>query len=207
MDKIESRYQNSPLETAGMDTATLRQNFLIESLMKEDQFSFLYSHYDRCVIGSAVPLSQELNLSSYENLKSDFFLERRELGVINVGGQGEIKIDGQVFDIGNLDALYVGMGSKAVAFSSKSADDPAKYFLYSAPAHQAYPTALIKKENASPVELGQQETANVRTIYKYIHAQGQQSCQLVMGVTVLKTGSIWNTMPAHVHDRRMEAYL
>ncbi|HEY0667162.1 MAG TPA: 5-dehydro-4-deoxy-D-glucuronate isomerase [Sphingobacteriaceae bacterium] len=200
------RFANSAEEVSAMTTGKLRQNFLIEDLMQEDKFSLTYSHYDRAIIGGVIPVNNELELPNFDNLRSDYFLERRELGVINIGGPGEIIIKGSVFQLDRLDAVYAGKGSKKVIFKSISAANPAKYYLFSTPAHQTYPAALIRKEDASPVNIGSAETANERSIYKYIYLQGQRSCQLVMGLTLLKQGSVWNTMPSHTHDRRMEAY-
>lgn len=200
------RFANSAEEVSAMTTGKLRQNFLIEDLMQEDKFSFTYSHYDRAIIGGVIPVNNELELPNFDNLRSDYFLERRELGVINIGGPGEIIIEGSVFQLNKLDAVYAGKGSKKVIFKSTSATNPAKFYLFSTPAHQTYPSALIRKEDASPVNIGSAETANERSIYKYIYLQGQRSCQLVMGLTLLKQGSVWNTMPSHTHDRRMEAY-
>ncbi len=203
---MNQRYAQSPKEVAGLNTAELRANFLLEDLMQPDQFSFTYSHYDRAIVGSVAPVNQELELPVYENLRADYFLERRELGIINVGGTGEVSIDGTVYQVSKLDAVYAGKGSKSVKFKSTSPGDPAKFFLYSVPAHKEFPHQLIKKENASPTTVGSKDTANERTIYKYIHLEGAKSCQLVMGLTILSTGSVWNTMPSHVHDRRMESY-
>ena len=200
------RFANSAEEVSAMTTDKLRQNFLIGDLMQEDKFSFTYSHYDRAIIGGVMPVNKELELPNFDNLRSDYFLERRELGVINIGGPGEIVIEDSVFHLDRLDAVYAGKGSKKVIFKSTSAANPAKFYLFSTPAHQTYPSALIRKEDASPVNIGSAETANERSIYKYIYLQGQMSCQLVMGLTLLKQGSVWNTMPSHTHDRRMEAY-
>lgn len=200
------RFANSPQEVSAMDTGKLRQAFLIEDMMQEDQFNFTYSHYDRTIIGGVIPLSRDLELPNYDNLRSEYFLERRELGIINIGGPGEVTIEGSVFQLNKLDAVYAGRGNQKVIFKSISKDKPAKFYLFSAPAHQQYPSALIRKEEASPVHTGSKESANERTIYKYIYPQGKESCQLVMGLTILKSGSVWNTMPAHTHDRRMEAY-
>jgi 4-deoxy-L-threo-5-hexosulose-uronate ketol-isomerase len=197
----------SQREAQGFNTQELRENFLIESIFRNNEIVMYYTHYDRVILGGAMPVYSTLDLQTDDNLKSDYFLERREIGIINVGGDGEITVDGETFSLSKLDALYIGKGSKSVTFKSNSADAPAQYFLLSAPAHQTYPTRKMSKEEASPVSLGSAETANERTIYKYIHRDGIQSCQVVMGLTVLKSGSIWNTMPAHVHDRRMEAYL
>lgn len=197
----------SQREAQGFNTQQLRENFLIESIFRNNEIAMYYTHYDRVILGGAMPVYSALDLQTDDNLKADYFLERREIGIINVGGDGEITVDGETYSLSKLDALYIGKGSKSVTFKSNSADAPAQYFLLSAPAHQTYPTRKMSKEEASPVSLGSAETANERTIYKYIHRDGIQSCQVVMGLTVLKSGSIWNTMPAHVHDRRMEAYL
>lgn len=203
---MNQRYASSPAAVANMNTREIRENFLIDDLMQNDKFSFTYSHYDRAIVGSAVPVGKSLELPNFDNLRSEFFLERRELGIINVGGPGVVTADGVSFQIKKLDAVYVGMGTKSVTFKSGSQDDPAKFYLFSTPAHQPYPAALIKKEEAAPVNIGSKETANERSIYKYIYLQGKRSCQLVMGLTLLHPGSVWNTMPAHTHDRRMEAY-
>ncbi|MEA5427025.1 5-dehydro-4-deoxy-D-glucuronate isomerase [Arcicella lustrica] len=197
----------SEKEAQTFTTTQLRENFLIESIFKSNEIHFVYTHYDRVVLGGAMPTTDELTLQTYDNLKSDYFLERREIGIINVGGNGSIEADGVSYELSKLDALYIGKGVKSVIFKSNDADSPAQFFLLSAPAHQKFPTQKMGKEEASPVSLGTVETANERTIYKYIHLGGIQSCQVVMGLTVLKNGSVWNTMPAHVHDRRMEAYL
>jgi len=203
---MKQRYAQGPNEVAGLKTAELRENFLIEDLMEADNFSFTYSHYDRAIIGSVSPVNKELSLPNYENLRSEYFLERRELGIINVGGDGEVTVDGTTFEVRKLDAVYAGKESKNVTFKSLSPENPAKFFLYSVPAHQVYPSQLMKREDASPGQAGSKETANERTIYKYIHLEGIRSCQLVMGLTILSPGSVWNTMPSHVHDRRMESY-
>lgn len=197
----------SQAEAKTFSTEQLRENFLIETIFKNNEIHFVYTHYDRVVLGGAMPTSDELTLQTYDNLKSDYFLERREIGIINVGGDGSIEVDGETFELSKLDALYIGKGSKSVIFRSNDHNTPAQFFLLSAPAHHVHPTRKMSKEEASPVSLGSVETANERTIYKYIHLGGIQSCQVVMGLTVLKNGSVWNTMPAHVHDRRMEAYL
>ncbi len=190
-----------------MTTEELRSNFLIPSLMQADTLNLVYSHYDRMIIGGVMPVNKTVTLPTYESLKAKYFLERRELGIINVGGDGEVKvINGKAFDLHKLDCLYVGKGNEKVSFKSKKKNNPAKFYLLSAPAHHVYPVRLMKKEKAMPMELGATATANHRTVYKYIHLAGIRSCQLVMGLTLLKEGSVWNTMPTHVHDRRMEAY-
>lgn len=203
---MQSRYESSPKETAGMTTKELRDNFLIETLFTPDLVHIAYSHYDRMILGGVMPKNEAIQLGTYEELKSDFFLERREIGIINVAGDGRITVDGQSFTINKLDCLYVGKGAQKVIFESINSDNPAKYFILSAPAHATYPTRLMTKEEASPANMGAVETANQRVIYKYIHLDGIRSCQLVMGLTVLQTGSVWNTMPSHTHDRRMEVY-
>ena len=189
-----------------MNTEEIRANFLIENLIEADRIHFVYSHYDRVILGGAMPVLTEISLGNYNELKADFFLERRELGIINVGGNGKVSVDGKSFLLEKLDCLYVGKGANEVVFSSENKENPAQFFLLSSPAHQNYKTRLMKKQEASPVKLGTVETANQRIIYKYIHSAGIKSCQLVMGLTVLENGSVWNTMPAHTHDRRMEAY-
>ncbi|RYG38709.1 MAG: 5-dehydro-4-deoxy-D-glucuronate isomerase [Chitinophagaceae bacterium] len=203
---MEVRFQNSPKETAGMNTAELRENFLIERLMVDGQIKLVYSHYDRVIVGGAKPVDSVLTLETHAELRSDYFLERRELGIINVGGAGSVSADGESFDLSKLDCLYVGKGAKQVSFKSNDAANPAVFYLLSSPAHQTYPTRKLTKEEAQPSALGDQSTANKRTIYKYIHADGIQSAQLVMGLTVLEEGSVWNTIPSHTHTRRMEAY-
>jgi 4-deoxy-L-threo-5-hexosulose-uronate ketol-isomerase len=202
---MQIRQTINPKETARMNAEEIRANFLIEKLFSPNEINLVYTHYDRVIAGGIVPIVDVL-LSNPDGLKAEYFLERRELGIINIGGEGEILADNQSFMIRKLDCLYLGKGTKNVVFSSKDAVNPAQFFMLSAPAHKEYPNALMTRENASPVDLGSIETANQRTIYKYIHLNGLRSCQLVMGLTVLKTGSVWNTMPSHVHDRRMEVY-
>jgi 4-deoxy-L-threo-5-hexosulose-uronate ketol-isomerase len=203
---MQIRNQVSAHETARMNASEIRDNFLIETLFSENEINLVYTHYDRVITGGVMPTHKAVDLPNYEGLKADFFLERREIGIINVGGDGEVIADGQTFSLRKLDALYLGKGTQNVIFKSNKADTPAQFFLLSAPAHQTYPNLVLTRENASPVDLGSVETANQRTIYKYIHLNGLKSCQIVMGLTVLKTGSVWNTMPSHVHDRRMEVY-
>jgi 4-deoxy-L-threo-5-hexosulose-uronate ketol-isomerase len=203
---METRFQNSPQETKGMDTAALRKNFLIENLMVDDEIKLVYSHYDRVIIGGARPVNGALQLEADAELRADYFLERRELGVINVGGNGTVEADGETYDLSRLDCVYIGKGTKAVSFKSNDAAQPALFYLLSAPAHATYPARKLPKEEATPSTIGDPSTSNRRTIYKYIHADGIKSCQLVMGLTVLDKGSVWNTMPSHTHTRRMEAY-
>jgi 4-deoxy-L-threo-5-hexosulose-uronate ketol-isomerase len=205
------RHAISPGETARLSTADLRSQFLIESLFAPDQLLATYTHYDRVVVGGTLPQTGPVTLPPFDNLKAAFFLERRELGIINVGGPGSVTTNGTRHDLTKLDGLYVGKGVESVVFASDDATNPARFFWLSAPAHATHPTAKLAREAANPTRLGTRETANERTIYKYIHRSdgpggGLASCQLVMGLTVLEPGSVWNTMPPHVHDRRMEAY-
>jgi len=203
---MQVRFTNSPAETAGMNTQELRSNFLVDNLMVNDEPNMVYSHYDRMIIGGARPVSKRLQLPNHAELKADYFLERREIGIINVGGQGIIEADGENFPLHKLDCLYIGKGIQTVHFKSDDSSSPAVFYFLSAPAHATHSNHLMKKEEASPVTIGVTKTANHRTIYKYIHADGIKSCQLVMGLTVLGEGSVWNTMPAHTHTRRMEVY-
>lgn len=203
---MEIRFQNSPAETRQMTTAQLRENFLVQNLMQDDSVQLVYSHYDRVIIGGAKPVNKTLTLPNHPELRADFFLQRRELGIINVGGAGLIIADGKEFTTNKLDCVYLGKDTKEVKFKSKSKKEPAIFYLLSAPAHHKYPNKLMTKEKASPVNLGDAATSNKRTIYKYIHLDGIKSCQLVMGLTVLENGSVWNSVPPHTHTRRMEVY-
>jgi len=203
---MEIRFQNSPKETATMSTKELRENFLVQELTQADVLKLVYSHYDRVIIGGVKPVSKKIELPNEPELKANFFLERREIGIINVGGKGTVEADGVKYEIEKLEAVYLGKGTKEVNFSSVDANDPASFFLISTPAHHAYPNASCTKAQAAPVNLGDISTSNKRTIYKYIHNDGIQSCQLVMGLTVLEPGSVWNSVPPHTHTRRMEVY-
>jgi 4-deoxy-L-threo-5-hexosulose-uronate ketol-isomerase len=184
------------------DTSTIRERFLLQGLRHNNKANFVYTHYDRMVAG----IGTSLSLDTYENLRSEYFLERREMGVINVADEGEIIVEGKNYSLQKLDCLYLEKGIKKVEFSSKDAQQPALFFILSAPAHTEYPTTLMSSQSSAKVDLGSTQTANQRTIYKYIHKDGIQSCKLVMGLTVLHAGSVCNTMPAHTHDRRMEVY-
>jgi len=189
-----------------MTTEELRAAFLTEPLMRDDSVRLVYSHYDRVIAGGAKPVKQRLSLESHPELKADFFLQRREIGIINVGGKGSVFAGEEEFQLDKLDCLYAGKGVPRIQFASNDPAHPAMFYLLSSPAHTAHPVRLMPGSEALPADVGAAETANARTIYKYIHAAGIQSCQLVMGLTVLKPGSVWNTMPAHTHTRRMEAY-
>lgn len=200
------RYASSPKDVKTYDTARLREEFLIDHLMEPNKIHLVYTHYDRYIAGSAVPTNNSLTLETIDPLKSDFFLERRELGIINVGAKGTISVDGEKFTLEYKEALYIGRGKKEVIFESNDANNPAKFYLNSTPAHKAFPTKKISQQDAEVVELGTLETANARTIRKLIVNSVVETCQVQMGMTELKKGSVWNTMPAHVHDRRMEVY-
>ncbi|WP_299432211.1 5-dehydro-4-deoxy-D-glucuronate isomerase [uncultured Maribacter sp.] len=201
----ETRYASNPEAVKEYDTKKLREEFLIDNLMQIGKISLTYSHYDRYIAGSAVPLTP-IKLEAIDPLKAGFFLDRRELGIINVGGNGSVEVDGEVYTLGLKDALYIGMGIKDVVFKSDDPKNPAKFYLNSAPAHTNYPTKKVSLEEANKLELGSLETANHRTVNQMIIGGVVTTCQLQMGMTELKTGSVWNTMPAHVHDRRMEVY-
>ena len=189
-----------------LDTTGIRDRFLLQNLFSEGELQLTYTDLDRAIVGSAVPTVDALTLAAADALRADYFCERRELGVINLGSSGTITVDGTTYDLGKKECLYIGRGSKEISFASASAGDPAQYYLLSYPAHKEYPTTHAKVEDANKLELGSPEEANERHLYQYICEARIQSCQLVMGYTVLQTGSIWNTMPPHTHDRRSEVY-
>ena len=189
-----------------MNTEELRETFLLEGMFEPGEIEFAYVDLDRTVIGSAVPIRDALTLETEPELRSEYFLERRELGVLNVGGAGSVVVDGKSFEMGKLDCLYISRGSKSVTFSSKSGEVPACFYLLSYPAHADYPTAMVRFKDLQGLTLGSVETCNKRTIYKAIYKEGIKSCQLVMGFTLLEPGSNWNTMPPHTHMRRSEVY-
>jgi 4-deoxy-L-threo-5-hexosulose-uronate ketol-isomerase len=206
--EFKTRHVADQLRYQRMTTAELRESFLVETLFKPGSIELLYTDVDRAVIGSIVPTGQKLSLgTNKEQLASEYFAERREIGLINTGAPGTIFVDGKSYAMENCDGLYIGRGSKQIEFESKSGADPARYFLMSYPAHTTYPTMHASRAQAEAVNLGSLKDANQRTIYKYIHPRGIPSCQLVMGFTQLKEGSIWNTMPPHTHSRRTEVYL
>ena len=196
-----------PVRYPRMTTEELRSTFLVDAHFQPGAITLSYIDLDRTVLGGAVPTTAPLKLETYPELRSDSFCERRELGVLNVGGPGTITVDGKSFDLNKLDCLYVGRGSKDVTFTSASADNPAAFYLLSYPAHAEHPTALAKFADLEPVKLGSLETCNARSIYKAIWTGGLKSCQLVMGFTLLNEGSNWNTMPPHTHMRRSEVYM
>lgn len=202
----ETRYASSPDAVKKYDTQQLRHEFLIEDLLQTDKIKWVYTHYDRYMAGGAIPTTKALVLESIDPLKADYFLERRELGIINVGGTGKVTVDGKRFTLNHKDAIYVGKGSKEVVFESEEEKNPAKFYMNSATAHTNFPTTKTSLAEANKIELGSLETANHRTVSQMIIGGIVETCQLQMGMTELKTGSVWNTMPAHVHDRRMEIY-
>ncbi|WP_179009009.1 5-dehydro-4-deoxy-D-glucuronate isomerase [Winogradskyella forsetii] len=206
MSKYNTRYASSPEAVKKYDTQQLRNEFLIQNVLKKDTIEWVYTHYDRFMVAGVVPETKSVNLEAIDPLKADFFLERRELGIINIGDSGSVSVDGTIYTLERKEALYIGQGNKEVVFSSKSSENPAKFYLNSTPAHKAYPNKKIGTEDVEVIELGAPETANARTLRKYIVNSVVDVCQLQMGMTTIKVGSSWNTMPAHVHDRRMEVY-
>jgi 4-deoxy-L-threo-5-hexosulose-uronate ketol-isomerase len=195
-----------PVRYARMTSEELRETFLLDDLFTPGRIDLAYADLDRAVIGSAVPTTGALTLETQPDLRAEYFLERRELGVLNTGGAGTVMVDGVTFDLDKLDCLYVSRGIKSVTFTSKSASNPAAFYLLSYLAHTEYPTKMVKFKDLKGLELGSLETCNKRTIYKAIYRDGIQSCQLVMGFTLLAPGSNWNTMPSHTHNRRSEIY-
>lgn len=214
---MELRTASSPRDVKHYTTERLREEFLIQNLFVPGEIKLVYSHIDRIITGAAVP-TKALKLTAGDELRAEYFLQRREMGVINIGGAGRIVIDGKEYAVGYKEAMYIGMGAQDIVFDSVDAKNPARFYLNSAPAHKTYPTVLIKPEGTpedgvvivkdeNKVELGSLEEANHRVICKYILPGQVESCQLVMGMTKLMPGSVWNTMPCHTHDRRMEVYL
>ncbi|WP_316789524.1 5-dehydro-4-deoxy-D-glucuronate isomerase [Pedobacter frigoris] len=203
---FESRYAISPNEAKSMDTDGLRKNFLINKIFEADSIHLVLSHFDRYITGGVMPVNETVQLSNPDYLKAGYFLERRELGIINVGNKGTVTADGVTYELEYKEALYIGKGTKSVSFASADQNSPAKFYVNSTPAHCTYPTTKISKNEADIVELGSPETANHRVINKLLVNSVLSTCQLQMGMTELKTGSVWNTMPAHTHDRRMEVY-
>ena len=205
--KLDTRYAHHPEDVKSYDTETLRRHFLVEQIFVTGELTLVYTHVDRVVFGGAVPTTHTLTLEGGKAFGTPNFLDRRELGVVNLGENGRVLIDGKTHALANGDGLYVGMGAKSVSFESDDPAHPAKLYLMSCPAHATYPTVHITRATANPKKLGSPETCNVRTIYQYVHPAVCKSCQLVMGVTVLEPGSVWNTYPPHTHERRMEVYL
>ncbi len=203
---MEIRYSNHPDDSKFYTTEELREHYLQENIFSADEILLTYTHVDRMIFGGAMPTNKSLELVAGDELRADYFLQRRELGVINIGGDGTIEIDGTAYEMNTQDGIYVGMGNKKIVFSSKDAKNPAKFYINSAPAHTVYPIHHIPLANANPNKLGSQEQMNLRTIYQYVHPAVCKSCQLTMGLTKLEVGNSWNTMPSHTHERRMEVY-
>lgn len=215
---MELRTAASPKDVKYYDTQRLREEFLIQGLFAADEIKLVYSHIDRIITGAATPVEKELKLTAGDELRAEYFLQRRELGIINIGGDGFVCVDGKEYAVAHKNGMYIGMGSRDISFKSADSKNPAKFYMNSTPAHKAYPTVLIKREGTqedgvviikeeNKVACGCLEESNDRVINKYILSGQVESCQLVMGMTALKPGSVWNTMPCHTHDRRMEVYL
>ncbi|MCY9669361.1 5-dehydro-4-deoxy-D-glucuronate isomerase [Paenibacillus alginolyticus] len=204
---MDIRYASHPNEVKQFDTERLQAEFQINSLFSPNEIKLVYSHVDRFIIGGVLPITGTLQLQAdKKEMAADYFLERREIGIINVGGRGTITVDGTVYNMDSKDCIYIGLGAKDITFASDNAAEPAKFYFNSTPAHQTYPTVKVAISEATPTHLGSINTSNERTIYKYIHTGGVKSCQLVMGMTLLKPGNMWNTMPSHTHNRRSEVY-
>ncbi|WP_456276615.1 5-dehydro-4-deoxy-D-glucuronate isomerase [Bacillus sp. AK128] len=203
---MKTLYAHHPEDVKSYTTDRLREEFLMETVFSSDQIELSYSHVDRIIYGGAMPVTKALTLDAGKELAAAYFLERRELGVINVGGDGKITIDGVDYKINNKEGIYIGRGQKDVVFASNDSSNPAKFYLNSCPAHKKYPTVKVTLENAIARPLGEDAKMNKRTIYQFIHPDVLESCQLSMGMTVLEEGSGWNTMPCHTHERRMEVY-
>ena len=202
----EVRYAAHPEDAKSYDTARLRRDFLIERVFAADEVNMVYSMYDRMIVGGAMPVSESLKLEAIDPIKAPYFLTRRELGIFNVGGAGVVKVGDKCFDLDYKEALYVGSGERDVVFESKDAANPAKFYFNSTTAHRNYPDKKVTKADAIVAQMGSLEGSNDRNINKMLVSQVLPTCQLQMGMTELQTGSVWNTMPAHVHSRRMEAY-
>ena len=196
-----------PIRAARMNTAELRSSFLIEGLFTPGRLHLVSTDLDRAIVGGAVPLNTSLSLSAGPEMRAGFFCERRELGVLNIGGHGTVLVDGQSHPMNRLDCLYIGRGSRQVIFASTASTDPARFYLVSYPAHAVFPSQLATHQSTTALRLGSQTTVNERSLYKRIYPDGIASCQLVMGYTLLDEGSSWNTMPPHTHQRRSEIYM
>ncbi|NQZ77416.1 MAG: 5-dehydro-4-deoxy-D-glucuronate isomerase [Ekhidna sp.] len=201
------RYANGKEYVKSLDTEQLREHFLIQQLFETDAVRYTLTMHDRMLVMGISPKSKDLKLPALEEItKADYLLERRELGIINIGGAGKVVVDGSEYLLENRECLYIGKGSKEIIFSTNDSAIPAEFYINCLPAHATYPTKKATLVDANQVSLGSKENCNERVIYQYIHEEGIESCQLVMGFTLLKPGSIWNTFPPHTHDRRMEVY-
>ena len=204
---MDIRYAVHPEQMKTLDTQKMREQFLVENLFSADRLNMVYSHIDRIIVGGVSPAEGAVDLKVTKELGVDFFLQRREMGIINIGAAGSVSIDGKGYELGNRECLYIGMGARDVSFASADRNHPAKFYFNSAPAHAAYPVVKLSLADAQRLDLGDPLQTNVRTIHQFIHPKVLKSCQLVMGLTILAPGSNWNTMPCHTHDRRMEVYL
>ncbi|PKP06146.1 MAG: 5-dehydro-4-deoxy-D-glucuronate isomerase [Bacteroidetes bacterium HGW-Bacteroidetes-5] len=204
--KCEVRYASHPNDVKSYDTTKIREHFLVEKLFVEDELNITYSMVDRMVAGGAMPVKESIELEALPIFKADYFTSRRELGVVNIGGEGVISVGDDVYSLNYKEALYIGRGDKKIVFSSKDSNNPAKFYFNSVPAHASYPDKLITRRDAIVIELGKQEECNRRVLNKLIVSETVQTCQLQLGMTELLSGSVWNTMPAHTHERRMEVY-
>lgn len=204
---MENRYTHSPKDIEHYSTTQLREEFLVEKLFEEGKIVLTYTHNDRMIFGGVTPMTEPLEIKLSKELGVNYFLERRELGVINIGGPGTITIDGKKENMNKQDGYYIGKETKSVEFTSESENHPAKFYIVSTPAHHKYPNVRISINDINPIVTGDSNTLNHRSIYQYVHPNVCQSCQLQMGYTILSPGSAWNTMPAHTHERRMETYL
>ncbi|UAL52226.1 5-dehydro-4-deoxy-D-glucuronate isomerase [Bacillus sp. CMF21] len=204
---MEIRYSTHPEHAKTFTTEQIREHYLIEALFEAGEIKLVYSMEDRAIVGGISPLEDVIALKGYDEIKADYFLERREVGIFNVGGSGKIKVDGDTYEMKTKDCLYVGMGKKELLFESDSAANPAKFYLFSAPAHKEYPTQQVAFNDIEGDRMGSNVNANDRVIKRMIHEEGIQSCQIAMGMTKLHAGSVWNSMPTHTHNRRMEVYL
>ena len=203
---LDIRYSNHPDDSKYYTTEELREHYLIENVFVADEIALTYSHQDRMIAGGAMPVNGELKLGSTKELGTEFFLERREMGIINVGGKGTVVLDGKEYELNFKDGIYVGMGTKEIVFKSDDKSNPAKFYINSCPAHKTYPTVYITKDMAVHRPLGTEENMNKRVVNQYVNPAVCESCQLAMGMTELAVGSSWNTMPSHTHERRMEVY-
>lgn len=203
---MNNRYANHPNDSKKYDTNQLREHYMVEEIFIDDKIELTYSHVDRIIFGGIKPVNESLKLEAGKSMGVDYFLERREMGVINIGGEGIVSIDGEEFTLNNKDGLYIGKGNRDIIFKSLNKENPAKFYINSVPAHKEYKIVKIEIEKANPVKLGDNSTLNKRTIYQYVHPNVCESCQLLMGLTILEPGNAWNTMPCHTHERRMEVY-
>jgi 4-deoxy-L-threo-5-hexosulose-uronate ketol-isomerase len=203
---FEERFAAHYSDVKKYDTAQLREHFLIEKVMEEDKIHLVYSHYDRYIAGGAVPVNASLELTAIDPLKAEHFCDRREVGIINVGGKGSVIVDDTEYTVDFKEALYIGKGTKKIVFKSEDASQPAHFYINSTPAHKELPTRLITLKDANVLQMGSQQTSNERQINQLLISKVIETCQLQMGMTELRPGSVWNTMPAHTHSRRMEVY-